>query len=157
MEKESWHSSFNPQQFLSRVNLNELIKNNEVFNAKYIQKPTETCFLCNRSKDSGILLNDGTYLCSVCFSEVSTISYPQKYEELRRCYLAEKKSREIALEAFIKKYSYKRDETPLFKLAGFSLVLLFFHPGFIVISIVLFLISVIIVISKDEKTSMWNN
>jgi hypothetical protein len=103
MDTENWHSSFNPQKFLSRVNLDRLIERNEAYNESKVAQGNTPCILCSSREGPGILLNDKSYLCKSCFSEVSAISYPEHYEQARRDYLTAKESRRLALEEFTKK------------------------------------------------------
>lgn len=104
MDSANWHTSFNPQKFLSRVNLDKLIEHNEAYNENKVAQGSTPCLLCSSKHGPGILLNDKSYLCRSCFSEVSAIQYPQLYEDAKRKYLREKESRRIALEEFINKY-----------------------------------------------------
>lgn len=156
MEKENWHSSFDPQKFLSRVNLDKLIEHNEAYNENKVAQGSVPCILCSSRQGPGILLNDKSYLCRVCFSEVSVISYPQRYEKLRRKYLTEIESRRIALEEFTKKYGYSKKENPVFIFAWLSLGLFFIRPSLLTVTVVLFLISTVIERLRDRKLEAWN-
>lgn len=156
METENWHSSFNPQKFLSRVNLDKLIEHNKAYNESKVAQGNTPCILCSSMQGPGILLNDKSYLCKNCFAEVSAISYPQVYEEARRNYLKAKESRRIALEEFTKKYGYDKEGNPVTIFAWLSLVLLFVHIGLLVVPVILFLVSSSIENSQEKKLAVWN-
>lgn len=112
METENWHTSFNPQKFLSRVNLEKLIEHNEAYNENKIQKGITPCIICSSKQGPGLLLNDKSYLCNGCFCEVSTISYPEKYENNRRNYLKAKESKRIVLAALTEQHGYCKEDNP---------------------------------------------
>lgn len=141
LKQENWHLSFDPKKFLSRVNLDKLIESNEAYNEKKVAQGSAPCLLCGSKHGPGILLNDKSYLCKNCFSEVSTISYPQKYEELRRRHFTALESRRIALEEFTQEFGYSKEGNPATIFAWLSLGLFFVHPGLLAISAVLFLVS----------------
>jgi hypothetical protein len=156
MATENWHSSFNPQKFLSRVNLDKLIEHNEAYNESKVAQGNIPCILCSSMQGPGILLNDKSYLCKNCFAEVSAISYPQVYEEARRNYLKAKESRRIALEEFTKKYGYAKEGNPATVFAWLSLVLLFVHIGLLVVPAILFLVSYSIENAQEKNLAVWN-
>ncbi len=156
MEKELWHSSFNPQKFLSKTNLDSLIEHNKVFNECNITHSTKPCFLCSKIQYPGILLNDKSYLCKNCLLEVSAIRYPNKYETLNRSYLLAKESRRIAFEEFTKQHGYSKKDNTIFVIALFSLLLLFFHTNFLIVPTSLFILSIIIYLVQDRKLKIWN-
>ncbi len=157
METENWHTSFNPQKFLSRVNLEKLIEHNEAYNENKIQKGITPCIICSSKQGPGLLLNDKSYLCKSCFSEVSTISYPEKYENNRRNYLKSKESKRIALAALTELYGYSKEGNPAELFAWLSLALLFVHVGLIVVPVILFLVSSSINASQEKKLKAWND
>ncbi len=132
MDAENWHTSFNPKKFLSRVNLDKLIEHNEAYNENKTSQGITPCILCNSKQGPGLLLNDKSYLCKSCFSDVSTISYPEKYENNRRNYLRAKESKRIALEALTERYGYNKEGNPVKIFSWLSIVLLFIHVGLIV-------------------------
>jgi hypothetical protein len=155
MDSESWHTSFNPQEFLSRVNLDKLIEHNEAYNESKVEQGRTPCILCTSKQGPGILLNDKSYLCRNCFSEVSAIQYPQIYEEAKRKYLKEKESRRIALEEFTNRYGYTKKGNPATVFAWLSLFLLFIHVGLIVVPVILFLVSSSIDSAQEKKLDAW--
>jgi ssDNA-binding Zn-finger/Zn-ribbon topoisomerase 1 len=157
MEAQIWHSSFDPQKFLSRVNLEKLIEHNVAYNENKVERFDKPCFLCGGNDTSGLLLNDKSYLCKNCFDQTATISYPEKYEKLRRKYLQDKEARRIALEDFTNKYGYKKPGNPYTIFAWLSIVLLLVHVGLVVITISLFVISSSIESSQNRKLAKWKN
>jgi len=46
MVVENWHSEFNPQKFLSRVSLAQLIKRNEAYNESLVTDAKSPCIFC---------------------------------------------------------------------------------------------------------------
>ena len=155
MEAQTWHSSFNPQKFLSRVNLDKLIEHNEAYNENRVERSDKPCFLCGGNETPGLLLNDKCYLCKNCFNNTATISFPEKYEKLRRKYLQDSEARRIALEDFTNTFEYMKPGNPFSVYAGLSLYLLFLHLGFIAVPIILFLVSTIIDKNQDKKLARW--
>lgn len=99
---EPWHTKFNPKFFLARVNIDRLINRNVAYNANRVEKVTNPCILCNEIQGPGLLLNDNSYICKKCFTAVSSIKYPEKYERLRREYIRAQEARRQAREAFVK-------------------------------------------------------
>lgn len=157
MEAKTWHSSFHPKNFLARVSLEKLIEHNQAYNENKVAQGNKPCLLCGGRQGPGILLNDKSYLCKNCFSEVSTISYPQVYEKARREYLKAKESRRIAFDEFKKTYGYNKQGNPALVFAGLSLVLLYFNIKLIAIPAVLFLIAYVVNFAQDKKLAEWNN
>ncbi len=104
MNIETWHSEFNPQKFLSQVNLPQLIERNEAYNESLITDAKSPCILCEGTAVSGILLNDKSFLCQQCYSEVAMISYPERYETLRRQFVIAREARRLAWESFREKF-----------------------------------------------------
>ena len=137
MTTEAWHAEFNPKKFLGRVSLEQLLERNEAYNESSIADAKSPCILCARTLGSGILLNDRTFLCKSCYSDVALISYPERYEALRRQHALAKESRRLAREAFVARYEYKSDESSLIFFGWASLLLLFAHPGFVALTAIL--------------------
>lgn len=137
MESGQWHSAFNPQKFLSRVDVNKLIEHNEAYNENKVDRSNSPCILCRGMTSPGLLLNDKSYLCKDCFNITSTIIYPEKYERLRREHIKEVEASRIALEEFKKKYEYRKPGNPVIAFAWLSLLLLFIFFGFVVLTIIL--------------------
>jgi hypothetical protein len=103
MTTENWHSEFNPQRFLSYVSLENLIERNEAYNESSVAESKSPCILCAQMHGRGILLNDKTFLCQQCYAVVATISYPERYEALRRQFVVAKEARQLAWDGFRKK------------------------------------------------------
>ena len=131
MTTEAWHTEFNPRKFLGRVSLDQLLERNEVYNESSTEEAKSPCILCGRTLGRGILLNDRSFLCKNCYSEVALISYPERYEALRRQHALGNESRKLAKQAFVERYEYKSNESALMFFGWASLLLLFFHPGFL--------------------------
>jgi hypothetical protein len=156
MEVENWHTAFDPHKFLSRVNIDKLIEHNEAYNENKMPQGATPCIICNSKQGPGLLLNDKSYLCKSCFSDVSIISYPEKYENNRRNCVRAKESKRIALEALTAKYGYEKEENPVEVLVWLSLFLLFVHVGLIPVPVILFLVSSSINANQEKKLKAWN-
>jgi len=156
MESKSWHSAFNPKKFLSRVNVDKLIEHNEAYNINKVPQGVTPCILCNSKQGSGLLLNDKSFLCKSCFTEVSTITYPEKYEENRRHYLRAKEARKIASGAFTERYAYVIEGTSVTIFAWLSLLLMGIHIGLVVVPITLFFRASSIEKEQEKKLKIWN-
>lgn len=157
MTTEAWHTEFNPKKFLGRVSLDQLLERNEAYNENSIDDAKSPCILCTRTLGRGILLNDRSFLCKSCYAEVALISYPERYEVLRRKYTLDKESRRLAKQAFIERFEYKSDESTLIFLGWMSLLLLFVHPGFLAISVVLLVLGNNKNSKNKQKLAEWNN
>ena len=155
MEAQTWHSSFNPQKFLSRINLDNLIEHNKAYNENRVERSDKPCFLCGGNESPGILLNDKSYLCKNCFNDASKTAYPDKYEKIRREYLKDKEAKRIALEDFTETFEYKKPGNPVSIFAWLSIPLLFVHVGFIAVTIILFIVSITIEKGHDKKLAKW--
>lgn len=157
METEHWHSEFNPAKFLSRVNLAQLIERNEAYNESSISNAASPCILCARSNSRGILLNDKSFLCQQCYAEVALVSYPEKYEALRRQFLFATESRRLAWEGFHSKYEQKPEDSSLVVLGWVSLLLVFANPAFLVLAGILLLIGYQKNSENKHKVEEWLN
>ncbi len=155
MDSANWHVSFNPEKFLSRVNLDKLIEHNEAYNENEVAQGNAPCILCSSKQGPGILLNDKSYLCRSCFSEVSTIQYPQVYEDAKRKHLREKESRRIALEEFTNKFGYVKEGNPAQVFAWLSIFLVLIDIKLIVVTGVLFLVSSTMDATQEKKRDAW--
>ena len=76
----SWHSRFNPQQFLRGVNLERLLRRNELFEGNGLVAGTAPCVMCGNAGGSVLVLNDRRVVCKSCFERLSFIQYPELYE-----------------------------------------------------------------------------
>ncbi len=157
MTSEHWHTEFNPSKFLSRVNLAQLIERNEIYNESSISDAKSPCILCGRSNSVGILLNDKSFLCHKCYSEVALISYPEKYEALRRQFVIATESRRLAWDGFKDKYGHKSDESILVFLGWASILLALANPTFLALTAVLLAIGYLKNSENKRKTDEWLN
>jgi hypothetical protein len=103
-----WHSEFNPRNFLRRVNIESLLKRNEVDADFHIEELKSPCFICGGTTGPGIVLNEDSYLCASCFKSVSLTQYPEKYETRNRQYLAACEAHSQAREQMLKKQGASR-------------------------------------------------
>jgi ssDNA-binding Zn-finger/Zn-ribbon topoisomerase 1 len=149
---EAWHEQFNPQRFLSRVKIDKFIEQNTAYNENKVDHLGKPCILCGGVQGPGLLLNDKSYLCKSCFSVVSTIRYPEKYEKSHRQFLADREARQQARAAFVDGCIYRK----ISSWAGISVwisLLLYFQIGFIVISIISFLVYRATRTKHNERTT----
>src|SRR4030066_330099 len=140
MTSETWHIEFNPQKFLSRVSLAQLIERNEAYNESSVTDAKSPCILCGKTFARGILLNDKSFLCQQCYTEVAMISYPERYEALRRQFLIAREARRLAWESFKKRFEHKSDESSLVILGWASLLLVLANPAFLILTAILLVI-----------------
>lgn len=155
MATENWHGEFNPRKFLSRVCLEKLIERNETYNATAISDAKTPCILCGKVHPRGILLNDKSFLCQQCYSEAALISYPEKYETLRRESLLAKESRRLAWEGFRERFEYKPAENSLVIFGWASLLLVFISPAFLVLTVILLVIGYQKNSISKQKAAEW--
>lgn len=155
MTAESWHSEFNPSKFLSRVNLTQLIERNEAYNESAISNAKSPCILCGQTHPRGILLNDKSFLCQQCYSEVALISYPEKYEALRRQFVLATEARRLAWVDFRERFEYKSEESALVFLGWISLLLAFANPAFLILTGTLLAIGYSKNAANKQKTEEW--
>lgn len=139
------------------MSLEQLLERNEAYNESSTADAKSPCILCSRTYDNGILLNDKSFLCKSCFSEMALISYPEQYEALRRQYVLAKESRKFAREAFVARYGYKSNESSLVFFGWASLLLLFAHPGFLAFTAILLAIGYDKNSTNKQKLSEWSN
>ena len=137
MTSENWHSEFNPSKFLSRVNLAQLIERNEAYNENSISDAKSPCIFCGKRYARGILLNDKSFLCQQCYLEVALISFPERYEALRRQFIIATEARRLAWESFRERFEYKSEESTLVFLGWGSLLLAFANPAFLILTAIL--------------------
>lgn len=138
MNAENWHIEFNPSKFLTKVNLEKLIEKNSVYNESSTRDARGPCILCAKENiKSGILLNEGSFLCERCYSEVASISYPEKYESLRRNFLLNSEARRLANDEFRNAFEYKQETNGILVVGWLSLIFVLVHPIVIVFSAIL--------------------
>lgn len=99
--ESNWHHAFSPQSFLKRVDVEQLLQRNDAHADNLTDKLGKPCFVCGGVITPGLLLNEGSYLCKQCFSRISLIQYPEKYEALRRQYLTAREARSQARTSLI--------------------------------------------------------
>lgn len=157
MATENWHSEFNPSKFLSRVNLEQLIERNEAYKESSISCASSPCILCGKNRSSGILLNDKSFLCQHCYSEVAIISYPEKYETIRREFVMAIEARRLAWKSLRERFEHKYEKSALVFLGWASLFLAFAHPAFIIMTIILLAIGHYKNFINEQKTEEWLN
>ena len=153
---DSWHDKFNPQSFLSRINVDNLITKNEAYKENQIEILENPCMMCRSTEGPGLVLNDKSYLCKSCFENVSKIEYPEKYETLRREYIVKKEAWEQARQSLIDKSIPLKIHNITQVLAGLSLLLLFWQVVLIVVPIILFLLSNQFEKLHDNKLKKWS-
>jgi HNH endonuclease len=155
MNTHNWHSEFNPQRFLSHVCLESLIEKNKTFNESYINNAESPCIFCTELNSRGIILNDKSFLCEPCYLKVALISYPEKYEALRRDFLIANEARNLAEKSFKQRFEHKPQESILDILGFMSLFLVFYNPILLMLSIVLFAVSYYKDNINQRKTKAW--
>lgn len=157
MNSQNWHVEFNPQKFLSRVSWEKLVERNVAFNESVISDAKSPCILCKKSYSTGILLNNKSFLCKHCYTEVETISYPEKYETLRRNYLVANEARKIAWQTFKERFEYNSQVNNFVYFGWASILLAFVNPMFLILSAVLLTIGYEKNESNKRKLIEWDN
>ena len=137
MSNDHWHAEFSPKKFLSRVNVEQLIERNEIFNEISAIDMKAPCILCAKPSGRGLILNDKSFICEKCYSEVSMVSYPETYEAQRRYYVMETEAWRLAWEDFRKKYECKPDDSGMVLLGWASILLMFVDSGFLILTAIL--------------------
>lgn len=155
MTNENWHSEFNPSKFLSRVDLAKLIERNEAYNETSISDAKSACMLCGNSQSQGILLNDKSFLCQQCYSEVALISYPERYEALRRQFIIANEARKLAWEELRERFECKPEQSALVFLGWASLVLALASPAILILTVILLTIGYSKNSTNKKKTEEW--
>ncbi|MEJ5328963.1 MAG: HNH endonuclease signature motif containing protein [Desulfobaccales bacterium] len=154
---ECWHDQFNPEKFLSKINIDKLIERNEAYNENKVDKLAKPCIFCQGLKSPGLLLNDKSYLCKICFEEISKIKYPEYYENLRREYILKLEARRQARDAFLNSCPFKK-LLNLNKIAIFVLLITsLFKPTSLLLIIGLFLINYILKARQEKRISQWDS
>jgi ssDNA-binding Zn-finger/Zn-ribbon topoisomerase 1 len=139
------------------VNLAELIDRNETFNGSSITNAKSPCILCDKKHPHGILLNDKSFLCQQCYSEVAMISFPEKYEALRRQYVSVTEARRLAWESFRERFEQKSEESPLVFLGWASLLLASANIAFIAVTVILLAFGYFKKAQNKQKAEEWFN
>lgn len=154
---ESWHSEFNPKQFLSRVDIDSFIERNEAYRENRIAKSQNPCILCGKTKGPGLLLNDKSYLCRNCFADVSTITYPEIDERRRRDHIRDVEARRYAEEAFAHNCLFRKLSSLTSVIGWASLLLLFHTISLIVVPIALYMIWCALHSKHEKKIAEWES
>ncbi len=152
---ENWHSEFNPQKFLTRVNLSQLIERNEAYNESSVTDAKSPCIMCGMTLAHGIILNDKSFLCQSCYEEVALISYPEKYEALCRLFIIATESRRLAGEGFKEKFQHKSEESSLVIFGWLSVILAFVNPVFLILPTIILVIGYGKNSVNKQKTDEW--
>lgn len=152
---EQWHAEFNPSNFLSRVNLDSLLERNQAYNESQTCEAKTPCILCDARQARGIFLNEKSFLCQPCYLQVALISYPEKYEALRRQYVIAKESRRLAWESFREKFEYQGGGSSFVFIGWLSTVLAFANPAFLMLSAALLATGYIKNSEDERKTAQW--
>lgn len=154
---ETWHEQFSPRYFLSSINIERFIQRNEAYEENEVDRLGKPCILCNGSQGPGLLLNDKTYLCKSCLNDVSTITYPQQYENLYRQHLKDREARNQARSSLIEGCMFRKISQWTFIAFWCSLPLLYFSLTFLVASIAIFLIYRITRNRHNAKLATWDS
>lgn len=155
MMNDIWHVDFNPQKFLSRVSLTQLIERNEAYNESSVADEKSPCIFCGKKSGRGILLNDKSFLCQQCYSWVALISYPERYEELRRQFVIAREARRLAWEGFREKFEHRSEESSLVFWGWASLFLALANPVFLILTAILLVIGYMKNDANKRKDDEW--
>lgn len=154
---ETWHQQFSPNQFLSRVNIDRFIEDNETYNENKVECLGKPCILCGGSQGPGLLLNDRSYLCKSCLGDASKVKYPEKYERLHRQYLRDREAWNQARTSLIEGCAFRRMSRWASVAVWLSLPLLYFSYTALVVPIASFLIYRFTRKKHDEKVAKWDS
>ena len=135
MTGQSWHTEFNPQKFLSRVDLDSLIERNVTYNEASVLANNSACIFCKEVQARGILLNDKSFLCQNCYIDISKISYPERYESQRRQFLLASQARKLAWESFRQRFEHHSEESSVVFFGWASVLLALINPAFLLLTI----------------------
>lgn len=157
MEDSRWHHDFRPSRFVGKVDLARLISPNAADTELSTEQNPQSCLLCASARSTGLLLNDRSFVCRHCFAEVSLISYPERYEALRRSHLVALESRRLARAEFELSCKPPERAVPwLFVLAGLgSFLLLLLHPSFAVAPAVFAIIALRSSAQNRQEQQQW--
>ncbi len=113
--------------------------------------------LCRRTYTHGILLSDKSFLCQPCFSEVALISYPERYEALRRQFIMATEARRLAWEGFRERFEFQSEDSALVVCGWASLLLVLANPAFLVLTAILLTVGYSKSFMNKKKTNEWLN
>jgi len=153
-----WHSQFHPHNFLSHIDIERLLKKNEAANENKVEISSANCIMCGKYGGAGLILNDKSFICRVCFTFLSTIQYPEKYENDHRDYLKNCESRRVARQSLIEKCPNLK-AAKYFTVAGWVFVILLlisFNPALILGVITCFITQEVLKNKHNEKLTDWD-
>lgn len=153
--ESNWHHAFNPQSFLKKVDVGQLLQRNDAYAENRINKLGKPCLSCGGSTAPGLLLNEGSYLCKQCFDRISLVQYPEKYEVLRREYLITREARSHARQSLIDHSPELRVKKVLDTACWLSFLLYFIHIGFIALTVGMFFVANQFEKTHNKKLKQW--
>ncbi|HEY5260005.1 MAG TPA: HNH endonuclease, partial [Rhabdochlamydiaceae bacterium] len=95
------------------------------------------------------------FLCQNCYSEVSLISYPERYETLRREFIKTKEARKLAWLSFRIRFEYRSKGGGLIPFAWASLPLAFINYALLIVPIALLIIGYSKNLTRKKKMAEW--
>jgi len=153
---DNWHTAFNPQRFLSRIDLDKLISQNALWPGNEGIKLSTPCVRCSGLTSPGIVLNDNTYLCKECFEWISKVEYPEIYESKKREYIRAQAARNLARKTFIAESSSLKIGKIAWTVALFSIPAFLLNPYFIGLTTALFVLSLRLTSHHTAKLQEWD-
>ncbi|MGA0588874.1 HNH endonuclease [Dyella sp. KRB-257] len=111
--------------------------------------------MCGNNRSRGILLNDKSFLCDSCYAEVSKISYPEKYERIRRQFLIASEARRLAWEGFRGKYEVQPEQSIFVALGWLSTLLAFANVALLVVPFILLVIGYTKNATNKRRVQEW--
>ena len=156
LDDNCWHNSFNPKEFLSKVNTSKFLNHLKSSSESHVTASSSPCILCKSTcEGTGILLNDKSFLCAQCLSKVETISYPKKYEELRRSFIDQTEARRLARTELIENHQYTKPGHSFFLYAALSLGLAPLHLALLAVPIAIFILAILTDKEQERKYTEW--
>lgn len=152
---QNWHKEFDPMKFMNKVDIEHLLEQNEVDKECIINNFKTVCIYCKNVSTSGIRLNDRSFLCERCTKTISLISYPEKYEELRRQFIFKKEARRLAWEGFRGRFEHKPERSLLETLGIALLFLMYFDLSFFLLAAFSFAVGSAKNARDRRKTNEW--
>jgi 5-methylcytosine-specific restriction endonuclease McrA len=136
----SWHSRFNPQQFLRGVHLERLLRRNEVFEGNGLVAGSAPCVICGNVGGSVLVLNDRRVVCKDCFERLSLIQYPELYETAWRDYRRMSEATSQARQLLTAESVARRLSSTAGTIGSLSLALSFWKSALLAVSMACFVI-----------------
>lgn len=153
----NWHHAFDPRAFLARVNVEQLLTKNDAYADNRVNKLGEPCIYCRGRTAPGLLLNDGKYLCKSCFERISLIQYPEKYERLRREYLAACEAHNRARQSLVENSFERKSKKFFYVVFALSFLLWFAHIGFVAVTALAILMAIYLGNRHNTKVKEWED